>query len=100
MRRGGAKKRRDASEPGIVAVLVASGWSVERLHAPNAPDLLCGAYGWFVGLAECKSGTETVTAGQHDWHARWRGRPVVTLRTAADAERWVRTVVRGARDQR
>lgn len=94
MRPGGAKKKRDASEPAIIATLKAAGWSVQQLHIPGGPDLLCGAYGSFVGVAEVKSGKAALRDEQTDWHQRWRGVPVRVLRTADDAMAWVRETTR------
>lgn len=90
MRIGGAGKRRDASEPAIIDALEACGWSVQQLHIPDGPDLLCGAYGSFIGIAEVKSGRGTVRDGQGKWHRTWRGAPVRLLRTVDDALAWVK----------
>jgi hypothetical protein len=73
-------------------VLEAHGWTVQHLSIHDGPDLLCGAYGWFCGLAEVKTGNGKVRPGQADWHTRWRGLPVRILRTPADAEAWIAEV--------
>ena len=96
MKFGGARKRRDASEPAIVATLKAAGWSVQQLHIPGGPDLLCGAYDSFVGLAEVKSGRKNLRDRQTEWHRQWRGGRVRLLRTAEDALSWVRDVTKVA----
>ena len=93
MRPGGARKRRDASEPAIIAVFKAAGWSVQQLHIPGGPDLLLGAHGT-AHLAEVKSGKAKLREGQDTWHQRWRGSPVRVLRTPEDALAWVRETTR------
>lgn len=41
-------------------------------------------------LAEVKPPGEDPREEQQRWHERWRGRPVVTIRTAQDLERLAR----------
>ena len=40
MKRGGGKKRRDASEPAIIQALQAVGAFVRQCHGDGAPDLI------------------------------------------------------------
>lgn len=55
MRRGGAKKRRDANEPAIIQALRAIGAEVTQLSDAGAPDLLVKfrnvLYGWEIKTA-------------------------------------------------
>ena len=84
MRWGGARKRRDASEPAIMDALKAAGWSVQQVHIPGGPDLLCGAHGT-THLIECKSAKKGLRDRQTEWHKQWQGGPVHLCRTVDDA---------------
>lgn len=81
--------KRDVSEPEIVAALEQCGFSVERMDKPV--DLLVGFRGrtWVV---ECKSGHKgygkALNGNQQKFKDRWRGSPVVVLRSAQDAIDW------------
>lgn len=81
--------KRDVSEPEIVSALEQCGFSVERMDRPV--DLLIGFRGrtWIV---ECKSGHKgygkTLNANQQKFKDKWRGSPVVILRSAQDAIDW------------
>lgn len=104
-------KQRDKAEPGIVAALHAIGATVHRLESDSrsgVPDLLVGFAG-VDGLLEVKNPAERtnpyrvksgevrhtarsptdLSEAQETWHARWRGRPVKTVRTPAEAVSWV-----------
>jgi Holliday junction resolvase len=76
--------RRDANEPQIVELLERAGCSVERLSLPHGPDLLCGLLGKTV-LLEVKTEKGRLQPGQLAWHRRWKGSPVVTVRTVDEA---------------
>lgn len=53
------------------------------------PDALLGARG-VDQLAEVKIDDESPRKEQAEWHRKWRGRPVVILRTPKDLERLAR----------
>lgn len=78
-------KKRDASEPEIVAALLQCGFSVERLDRPV--DLLVGFRGRTF-VVECKVEGKKLNENQKDFVARWRGSDVVVLRSAQDAVDW------------
>lgn len=63
MRRGGAGKRRDVSEPAIVQALEAVGAIVVRCHGEGAPDLIVHLGGVWTPM-ECKTGKGKVRKGQ------------------------------------
>jgi Holliday junction resolvase len=85
--------KRDVSEPEIVSALEQCGFSVERLDKPV--DLLVGFRGrmW---LIECKSSDKgygkALNRNQKKFSDRWRGTPVVILRSAQDAIDWAVSV--------
>lgn len=85
--------KRDSAEKAIVDALRACGWSVEYLNIDGGPDLLLGK-GGETHLVECKTGNKKVRPNQQDWHERWRGSPVLVIRTAAQAV----SLSRGIRD--
>ena len=78
--RGGARRRRDAIEPDIIAALRARGAQTWQIGGRGLPDLLC----WHQGrptVLEVKSGaTARLSAVQADAQAPW---PVV--RSVAEA---------------
>ena len=76
-KRGGAKKRRDALEPDLLAALHRLGVQTWQLHDTGLPDLLCFFRGRFYAL-EVKGVDGHLTAAQQP--APW---PVV--RSLADA---------------
>ena len=75
MRHGGAKQRRDNSEPAIIDALRACGGFVRQVHGDGAPDLIVCLQGRWLPL-ECKSGKRKAQANQSAY-------PIV--RTAAEA---------------
>jgi len=77
--RGGARRRRDAIEPAIIAALRARGAQTWQIGGRGLPDLLC----WHQGrptVLEVKSGNARLSAVQADAQAPW---PVV--RSVAEA---------------
>ena len=76
--------KRDLSEKDIVKTLRACGWSVHFISEKDAPDLVLGRQGVTL-LAECKTKRAKLRPGQADWHANWKGAPVVILRSVDDA---------------
>ena len=77
--RGGARRRRDAIEPDIIAALRARGAQTWQIGGRGLPDLLC----WHQGrptVLEVKSGATGMSAVQASAQAPW---PVV--RTVAEA---------------
>lgn len=79
-------KKRDAAEPEVVSTLQQCGFSVERLDKPV--DLLIGFRGKTF-LVEVKSSAKgygkSLNRNQQDFSDKWRGTPVVILRSAQDA---------------
>lgn len=65
MRGGGAKKRRDVSEPDIIAAYKSVGAFVKQVSGRDLPDLIIRWQGrWYV--AEVKSAGGTVSQGQSE----------------------------------
>lgn len=79
-RRGGAKKRRDALEPDLLAALHAAGVQTWQLHGTGLPDLLCLFRGRFYALEIKSSASAPLTDAQQ--HCPW---PVVRSLDAAFA---------------
>jgi hypothetical protein len=81
-------EKRDANEPDIVRALEAAGRSVERLPGGRGrPDLLVGWGLSHVALLEVKAPKGVLEPAQAEWHRRWRGIPVVVVRTPEEALR-------------
>lgn len=81
MRRGGAKKRRDANEAAIVEALEAYGAHVWRISGAGLPDLLVLTRGGRFVPLEVKSAKGILTKEQQD--VPW---PIV--RSVGDALLW------------
>ena len=79
--------KRDTTEADIVAFLLKAGWSVTKLSAKDAPDLLIGKHGELNLLIECKTGKRGLKPGQVQWHRDWKGMPPYVLRSVEDAEK-------------
>lgn len=83
--------KRDVCEPEIVSALTQCGFSVERLSQAGIPDLMVGfrSHMW---LVECKSSDKgygkDLNVNQKKFADRWRGTPIVILRSAQDAIDW------------
>ena len=82
---------RDANEAEIVRALEAQGFSVTRVSAKGAPDLVVGKGATFQRWVEIKNpqGFNRYTPAQVAWRSRWNGPPPVTLRSIADAEKFM-----------
>jgi hypothetical protein len=63
VRRGGASKRRDLTEPAIIEALQAVGAFVQQCHGDGAPDLIVCHRGKWLPM-ECKSPKGKVRAKQ------------------------------------
>ena len=63
MRRGGASKRRDLTEPAIIDALQQVGAFVRQCHGDGAPDLIVKLRGIWMPI-ECKSKGGRVQANQ------------------------------------
>lgn len=93
-------KNTDANHRAIVNALRMFGCSVEAITgSTGTPDLLVGCFG-IDQLVEVKplvgeTRRRELRESQVEWHARWRGRKPVVLRTVADCEALVATL-RGA----
>jgi Holliday junction resolvase len=86
--------RRDANEAEIVAALRAVGATVQQLSGEDVPDLLVGFRGvdYLVEVKQAPSKGHSaknlhavLSEGQATWHAQWRGRPPVVVRTVGEA---------------
>ena len=90
--------KRDASEPEIVKTLEAFGMSVFLLHEPT--DAIVG-YRGLTHVVEFKSGHKGYGAALNDnqqsFADAWRGSPVVTLHSVAEAVTWAQQISRGQR---
>jgi len=85
MRRGG--KRRDSTEPGIVAVLEAAGARVFRIQESNPSgfwDLVVGYQGETL-LLEVKGPDGALEVTQKRTHADWNGGPHFVVETETQA---------------
>lgn len=100
MSRKYAAQFRDENHRSVVNTLRAMGCTVEPIQgATGTPDLLVGIYGLtelvevkpLVGKAQRRELRET----QVEWHARWKGRKPVVVRTIRDCEALV-SRLRGA----
>jgi Holliday junction resolvase len=78
-------RKRDANELDIITALHQHGWSVQRMSARGAPDLVAGKGDRLV-LIEVKGAKGKLTGDQEVWHAAWRGPKPVIVRTVADVE--------------
>jgi len=78
--------RVDESKKEIVKAIKKAGASVLSLDpiGGGCPDILVG-YRNKDTLMELKTGNGEVRASQRTWHHRWRGRPVVVVRTPEEA---------------
>jgi Holliday junction resolvase len=76
-------RRRDANEGDIIDAFTALGWSVQRISAKGAPDLVC-AKGQRVVFVEVKTAKGKLTEDQVTWHANWRGPKPVIVRRVED----------------
>lgn len=80
----------DGNHRAIVDALRASGASVVSLAGvgKGCPDLLVGLRGstW---LVEVKLPKGRVNPRQAEWHAAWRGAPVIVMRSVDDAVAFV-----------
>ena len=76
----------DTVQPAIVEALEKIGATVQSLGQVGAgcPDLLW-AYRGVCGLIEVKTGNETLTAGQVEWHQRWAA-PVSVVNSPEQAQ--------------
>jgi Holliday junction resolvase len=85
-----SRGRQDANASAIIKALKACGVSVVDLHAVGAgvPDVLCGYQGRSV-LMEIKAREKATNASvrerQETFAREWKGSPVVTVRSEADA---------------
>ncbi len=80
------RRRPDANQGAIVKALRRCGATVLDLSSVggDCPDLLVGWRG-VDRLLEVKTATGTPSDGQADFAATWKGAPVVTVRSEAEA---------------
>ena len=88
------RHHRDLTHNPIAEVLEAFGWTVVDTSAvgalvPGYPDMAIGQ-GGINDYVQAKSGNEPLTASEAKFHAAWRGRPIVVLRSKEHAETWAR----------
>jgi hypothetical protein len=78
--------RADGNQAEIVAALKRIGASVHDTHrvGDGFPDLVVG-YRGATGLLELKLPGRDLEPHQGDWHAAWRGAPVLVARTVEEA---------------
>jgi hypothetical protein len=78
--------RADGNQADIVAALKRIGASVADTHLVGSgfPDLVVG-YRGATGLLELKLPGRDLEPHQRDWHAAWRGAPVLVARTVDEA---------------
>jgi hypothetical protein len=78
--------RADGNQAEIVAALRRIGVSVTETHRVGGgfPDLVVG-YRGATGLLELKLPGRDLEPHQRDWHAAWRGAPVLVARTVEEA---------------
>jgi hypothetical protein len=90
--------RRDGNHTEIVRALRAAGISVQETHRVGSgfPDLVWG-FRQVTGLLELKMPGAELEAHQSDWHAAWRGSPVLVARTPEEAVSVILRAVRGPR---
>ena len=85
--------KRDASEGEVVTRLEEMGASVVRHSGKDEPDLIVGWRGIDTWVEVKTPGREKAHKDhlqrQATFAQRWQGRPVVTLRNAEDATRWL-----------
>lgn len=80
----------DDNQRALVNALRAFGCSVEAIQgATGTPDLIVGIFG-VTELVEVKPASNLkarsqLRGTQAEWHARWKGRKPVTIRTMDDA---------------
>jgi len=89
----------DRNHRAIADAMTAAGCTVVSLHmvGKGCPDLMVGVNGstWLVEIKDEKAqtdfrpgvkGTHALTAArQKEWAARWRGTPVIVVRSPSDA---------------
>jgi hypothetical protein len=100
---------RDLSEPAIIEVFKASGWSVLRISVKDGPDFFAAKHGAETLTAigpvlyptrarfsymrtvavECKTGTRKLRPGQQSFRATWQGEYVV-LRSTDEALEFIK----------
>jgi Holliday junction resolvase len=80
------RPRVDANQKSIAAALMKMGASVFSLASQGSgcPDLLCGWRGTTY-LVEVKAEKGKFTPDQEDFYDRWRGGPIVCLRSVGEA---------------
>ena len=89
---GYRKHHRDATHAEIAEALEAFGWTVEDTSklGGDFPDMVIGQ-GGITDMVEAKSGAKAkLQPGQKTFAEKWRGRPVVVLRSRSEAEAWAR----------
>ena len=87
--------RADGNHHEIRRALEAVGISIADTHEVGSgfPDLVWG-YRQVTGLLELKQPGAELEAHQREWHAAWRGAPVLVARTPEDA---INTILRAVR---
>ena len=88
------KHHRDLTHKPITEVLEAFGWQMTDTSAvgplvPGFPDAV-GGQGGITDMFQFKTGNEPLTTAEAEFHAEWRGRPIVILRSTSETESWAR----------
>ena len=78
--------RKDGNQGAIVRALELAGVSVQETHRVGSgfPDLVWGLR-HVTGLLEIKLPGADLEPHQRDWHAAWRGSPVLVARSPEEA---------------
>jgi hypothetical protein len=100
---GSKKHHRDLTHKPIAEILEAFGWKVIDTSAvgpevPGFPDMVIGQ-GGITDMVQAKTGNEPFTPAEATFHAEWRGRPIVVLRSTEEAITWARTERHARRQQ-
>lgn len=88
--------RRDGNQAEIVSALEKAGVSVQETHRVGSgfPDLVWGLR-QVTGLLELKKPGAELEAHQFDYHAAWRGSPILVARTSEEAIHLIQRAARG-----
>jgi hypothetical protein len=91
---GSKKHHRDLTHNPIAEILEAFGWKVVDTSAvgpdvPGFPDMVIGQ-GGITDMVQAKTGDEPFTPAEAKFHAGWRGRPIVVLRSKEETIEWAR----------
>lgn len=83
------RHKRDATHAEIAETLEQFGWSVKDTSklGDDFPDMVIGKDG-VTDLVEAKSRKGKLSDGQSDFAEKWRGRPVLVIKSRDEAVKW------------